>query len=258
VIIKRAVHPVWGSNTYLVASRPGSAAVLVDAGAGVERLLADADELSLVVTHVLLTHRHEDHVEQVAHVRTRFPDVEVLCHPAEREHVPESNGELHPGVPLSIGGLTVEALETPGHTRGSVCPLVDGHLFTGDTLFRRSVGGIVSPGHTTFADLKRSIMEVVLRAPPETVILPGHGEATSVGAEWDENPFVRMWRGLDPEGTGDCIADGSPARLVLRATDYDGGHKAWVRRPDGRDEILAGSRVEILAGSNFEPGRSPS
>jgi hydroxyacylglutathione hydrolase len=244
VIIERAVHPRWRSNTFLVASGPGSEAVFVDAGAGVERLLARADELSLVVTHVLLTHRHEDHVEQAAHVRARFPHVEVLCHPAERKHVREATGHLHPGVALSIGGLTVEGLETPGHTRGSVCPLIDGHLFSGDTLFRGSVGGIVSPGHTTFSDLKHSILDVVLRAPPETVILPGHGEATSVREEWEQNPFVRVWRGLDPEGTADCVADGAPARLIVWATDYDGGHKAWVRRPDGRDEILAGSKVE--------------
>ena len=244
MIVERAVHPRWRSNTFLIAAAPGSQAVFVDAGAGVERLLARADELSLEVTHVLVTHRHEDHVEEAGLVRERFSDVEVLCHPAEREHVPAATGHLTPGARLTIGELTVDVLETPGHTRGAVCPLVDGHLFTGDTLFRRSVGGIVSPGHTTFADLRYSIMDVVLRAPSDTVILPGHGEATSVREEWEQNPFVRVWRGLEPEGTEDCVADGSPARLIVWAADYDGGHKAWVRRADGRDEILAGSRVE--------------
>ena len=132
----------------------GSEAVLVDAGAGIERLLARADELSLTVTHVLVTHRHEDHIEQVADVRTRFPDVEVLCHPAEREHVPEATGDLQPGVPLSIGGADRRRPRDAGpHARRGV-PLIDGHLFSGDTLFRRSVGGIVSPGHTTFSDLR--------------------------------------------------------------------------------------------------------
>jgi hydroxyacylglutathione hydrolase len=244
MIVERAVHPLWRSNTFLVAAAPVSQAVLVDAGAGIEHLLARADELSLEVTHVLVTHRHEDHVEQVSLVRERFRDVEVLCHPAEREHVPAASGDLRSGARLTIGDLTVDVLETPGHTRGAVCPLVDGHLFTGDTLFRRSVGGVVSPGHTTFTDLKHSIMDVVLRAPPDTVILPGHGEPTSVREEWEQNPFVRVWRGLEPEGTEDCLADGSPARLIVWATDYDGGHKAWVRRPDSRDEIIAGSKVE--------------
>jgi hypothetical protein len=55
---------------------------------------------------------------------------------------------------------------------------------------------------------------------------------------------VRVWRGVDPEGTTECVAAGAPARLIVWATDYGGGHKAWVRRPDGRDEILAGSKVE--------------
>jgi glyoxylase-like metal-dependent hydrolase (beta-lactamase superfamily II) len=244
MIIERAVHPQWHSNTFLVAAAPGGPALFVDAGAGVDRLLSRADELALEVTHVLVTHRHEDHVEEAHLVRERFPDAHVLCHREERADVPAATGDVGPGERLAIGALTVEVLETPGHTRGAICPLVDGHLFTGDTLFRRSVGGIVSPGHTTFEDLRRSIMDVVLEAPADTVILPGHGELTSVAEELEHNPFVRVWRGLEPEGAEQCVADGEPARLIVWATDYDGGHKAWVRRGDGCDEILAGSRVE--------------
>jgi hydroxyacylglutathione hydrolase len=244
VIVERAVHPQWQSNTYLVASASGSKAFFVDGGAGVEDLLDRAEQLSLTVTHVLVTHRHEDHVEEIAQIRERLPDVEVLCHPREREHVRGATGELGLGAALSIGDLTVEVLETPGHTGGSVGILVDGHLFTGDTLFRRSVGGVTSPGHTTFEDLRRSVMDVLLRVAPETVVLPGHADASTVGEEWDHNPFVRVWRGIDPEGTERCRALGSPAQLVVWAADYDGGHKAWVRWPDGRDEILGGSKVQ--------------
>src|SRR5215211_1817950 len=178
MILERAVHPQWHSNTFLVAAAPGGPALFVDAGAGVDRLLARADELSVEVTHVLVTHRHEDHVEEADLVRERFPDAQVLCHRDERAHVPAATGDLGPGERLAIGDLTVEVLETPGHTSGAICPLIDGYLFTGDTLFRRSVGGIISPGHTTFDDLRRSIMDVVLKAPPDTVILPGHGDFT--------------------------------------------------------------------------------
>jgi hydroxyacylglutathione hydrolase len=244
MIVERAVHPRWQSNTYLVASAAGSEAFLVDAGSGVDRLLDRAQQLSLHVTDVLITHRHDDHVEEVPRIRARFPDVRVLCHPAERKHVPHATGGLRADVALSIGGLTVEVLETPGHTRGAICALVDGHLFTGDTLFRRSVGGVVSPGHTTVDDLRHSIMEVLLRTAHDTVILPGHGDATTVREEWDQNPFVRVWRGVDREGTEQCVALGRPARLIVWATDYDGGHKAWVRWRDSSEVVLAGSKVQ--------------
>jgi glyoxylase-like metal-dependent hydrolase (beta-lactamase superfamily II) len=117
-------------------------------------------------------------------------------------------------------------------------------VFTGDTLFRGSVGGVRAPGHTTYADLRRSIMDVLLALPPETVIRPGHTEPTTVAEELERNPFVRVWRGLDPEGSEPCTALGEPATLILWAPDYDGGHKAWVRWPDGSDDIVPGSAVE--------------
>src|SRR5213596_2094566 len=98
---------------------------------------------------------------------------------------------------LSVAGLEVEALHTPGHTAGMLSLLVSGEVFTGDTLFRDSVGGVRAAGHTTYADLKRSIMDVLLALPPETVIRPGHTEPTTVAEELRHNPFVRVWRGLD-------------------------------------------------------------
>ena len=117
-------------------------------------------------------------------------------------------------------------------------------VFTGDTLFRGSVGGVRAPGSTTFEDLKHSIMDVLMALPPETRLHPGHTDPTSVGEEWESNAFVRVWRGLDPEGDEPCKVEGEEARLVLWAPDYDGGHKAWVRWPDGKDDIVPGSRVE--------------
>ena len=119
--------------------------------------------------------------------------------------------------------------------------LVDGELFTGDTLFKGSVGGVRAPGSTSYADLKRSIMDVILTLPPAR---PSSGPATptrrTVADELENNPFVRIWRGLDEEGDEHCTALGDPATLVLWGPDYDGGHKAWVRWPDGRDDIVAG------------------
>jgi hydroxyacylglutathione hydrolase len=117
-------------------------------------------------------------------------------------------------------------------------------VFTGDTLFKNSVGGVRAPGHTSYADLKHSIMDVLLQLPPETTIRPGHTDPTTVADELETNAFVRVWRGLDPEGSDHCTAMGEPATLVLLGDDYDGGHKAWVRWQDGADDIVPGSQVE--------------
>ncbi len=167
----------------------------------------------------------------------------MLAHPAER--VPGTTGDLNPGDELEIGGLTVTALHTPGHTAGMLGLLVDGQeLFTGDTLFKGSVGGVRAPGSTSFADIQHSIMEVILALPGETVLRPGHTDPSTVAEELENNPFVRVWRGLDDEGDDRCTALGDPATLVLWGPDYDGGHKAWVRWEDGSDDIVPGSKVE--------------
>lgn len=235
----------WLSNTYLVADEPGGRSVLIDAGGPVAPLLEALDEHDLTLDRVLLTHHHYDHVAELDAVLAARPGTEVLIHPAEREHVPQATGTIEPGDVIEAGGLRIEAIHTPGHTAGMLSLLVNGSdLFTGDTLFRNSVGGVRAPGHTTYEDLKTSIMERILRLPPETVIHPGHTDPTTVGEEWDGNAFVRVWRGLDPEGTEACTALGEPATLVLFGDDYDGGHKAWVRWPDGSDDIVPGSQVE--------------
>jgi glyoxylase-like metal-dependent hydrolase (beta-lactamase superfamily II) len=242
MIVERSMHPDWLSNTYLVAAAPGGPGLLVDAGGPVRPLLEQASEHDVAITHVLLTHHHHDHVAELAAVLDRVPGVVVLAHPDER--VPGTTGDLRPGEEVAVGDLRVQALHTPGHTAGMLSLLVDGEVFTGDTLFRNSVGGVRAPGHTTYADLKRSIMDVLLALPPETVIRPGHTDPTTVAEELDSNPFVRIWRGADREGTEPCTALGEPATLILWAPDYDGGHKAWVRWEDGGDDIVGGSRVE--------------
>jgi hydroxyacylglutathione hydrolase len=241
MIVERSMSSDWLSNTYLVAAEPGGDAFLVDAGGPVAPLLEKAEEHGLTVTHVLLTHHHHDHVAELDKVLERWPEAQVLAHAEER--VPGTTGELSPGDELAIGGLTVQALHTPGHTAGMLSLLVDGNVFTGDTLFKGSVGGVRAPGSTSYEDLRRSIMDVLLELPPETTIRPGHTDPTTVADELESNRFVRIWRGLDDEGSEPCTALGEPATLILLGDDYDGGHKAWVRWPDGRDDIVPGSKV---------------
>jgi glyoxylase-like metal-dependent hydrolase (beta-lactamase superfamily II) len=121
----------------------------------------------------------------------------------------------------------------------------DAVVFTGDTLFKGSVGGVRAPGHTTYTDLRDSIMGTLMELPGDTIVYPGHTDATRVAREWEQNSFIRVWRGLDPEGSEPCIALGEPATLILLGEDYDGGKKAWVRWPDGKDDIVPGSRIEM-------------
>ena len=228
------------SNTYLVSDEAGGG-FFVDAGGPVEPLIEAAEREGITPTHVLLTHHHFDHVSELDKIKARWPDVVVLMSPDEPA-VEGTTGELTAGE-LQVGALTVTALPTPGHTKGMISLLVDGEVFTGDTLFKNSVGGVRAPNHTTFADIKHSIMDVLLTLPPDTVIRPGHTDPTTVADELEGNSFVRIWRGLDPEGSEPCTALGEQATLIHLGDDYDGGHKAWVRWPDGSDDIVPGSRV---------------
>ncbi len=242
MVLERAMHPQFLSNTYLVGQEGGSG-FFVDAGGPVTELIEAARRNSVTPTHVLLTHHHYDHVCELPTLLTEWPDMEVLIHPDE-DNVEGTTGTMNPGDKIQVGSLTVETMHSPGHTNGMLSLLVDGNVFTGDTLFRNSVGGVRAPGSTTYEDLKASIMDGLMKLPATTVIRPGHTEPSTVGEEWETNRFVRVWRGLDPEGDEPCTALGEPATLVLLGDDYDGGHKAWVRWPDGRDDIVPGSKVE--------------
>src|SRR5262249_10305898 len=157
-------------------------------------------------THVLLTHHHHDHVEELGQLTARWPGLEVLAHPDET--VDGVTGDMRPDETVRVGDLEVRTLHTPGHTKGMLSLLVNGNVLTGDPLFKNSVGGVRAPGSTTYADLRHSIMEVLLTLPSETVIRPGHTDPTTVAEEWDRNSFVRVWRGLDPEGDEPCTALG--------------------------------------------------
>jgi glyoxylase-like metal-dependent hydrolase (beta-lactamase superfamily II) len=243
VILERSMHEQFLSNTYLVADVPGGTAVMVDAGGPVTPLLERIEADGLTLSHVLLTHRHHDHVAELGAVRDRHPDAAVVAHPLEE--VDGTTATIEPGERIQAGDLEIEALHTPGHTEGMLSFLVNGtDVFTGDTLFKGSVGGVRAPGHTTYADLRESIMERLMKLDPGVRIHPGHTDPTTIADEWEHNPFIRVWRGLDPEGDEPCTVLGEPATLVLFAEDYDGGHKAWVRWADGRDDIVPGSQVQ--------------
>jgi hydroxyacylglutathione hydrolase len=210
------MDPAWLSNAYVVADERGGTAVFVDSGAPLEPLLRAVDEWGVTPTHVMRTHAHADHV-------THESELGV---PVARES-------------LETGDLWIEAIPTPGHSDDMVAFVVnDVAVFSGDTLFKDSVGG------GDFEQVRLAVMDVYMAMPHERRVLPGHTDETTIGREWEQNPFVRVWRGVQPEGTERIRAGGRDATLIVWSPDYDGKGKAWVRYDDGTDAIVGGSRVE--------------
>lgn len=246
MIVERTMNSTYLSNTYLVADRPGGHAVLIDTGGPTGPILDKIDELRLTVSHVLCTHHHADHVAHNGDYKRRF-GCPICGHAKERGMFGALDVELGDGDELQTGDLHIRALHVPGHTLGQLAFLVnDERVFTGDTLFRRTVGGTRAPGHTSFEDIRHSIMDVLMRLPEETLVHPGHTDPTTIGEEWEHNPFIRVWRGLDAPEERPCTAFGQAATLLLQATDYDGGTKCWVRFEEGgKLDIVPGSRVRV-------------
>jgi len=244
VIIEKTMNRSYLSNTYLVADRPGGHAIVIDTGGPPGPILARIEELGVTVSHVLCTHHHIDHVQHNGEYRNRF-GCPICGHHEERDLFGGLDVELRDGDELATGGLRIRAVHVPGHTLGQLAFLVnEERIFTGDTLFRYTVGGTCGPGHTSFEDIRHSIMDVLMRLPPETIVHPGHTDPTTIGEEWENNPFIRAWRKLDPVNESPCTAFGRPAALLLRARDYDGGTKCWVRFDEGgRLDIVPGSQV---------------
>jgi hydroxyacylglutathione hydrolase len=247
VIVERTENPQWLSNAYLFAEGPGGSGVLVDCNDVADPLFERIESDGISITHILLTHHHADHLAGLAEVRERASSPPVLAHELTAAEILDPVDEtLADGDRIASGGLEIEAIYTPGHDAGHLAFLIDGtDCVTADLIFKGTVGGTKAPGATGFEDLRSSIMDRVLKLDPSTRLHPGHREPTTVGEEWDGNPFVRVWRGLEPEGAEDCRVWGSDATLVVWGPDYDGGHKAWVRFAEsGEDAIVGGSQVE--------------
>lgn len=238
MIVTTSMHPDWRSNAYLVADEPGGHAVFIDAGAPIEPLMSKVEELGVRVTHVLLTHEHHDHTTFMVALEERYGATLVLPESVDDDTVVRS------------GSIQWRPMSTPGHC--------DPHLawvaqdadstplgaFTGDALFRGTVGGTLNGGADGLDDLRRSIVQGILTLPLATDLYPGHMEPTTVGVELESNPFVRAWRGETTLGSEQVQVAGNDATLLLEAADYDGGTKVWVRFADGNEAIVGGSMVE--------------
>lgn len=213
----------FGTNCYVVAAAPGEQCVVVDPGIGVESQLEELlSEHHLQPVAVLLTHGHLDHTFSVAPV-CGARGIAAYIHPADRDQLADplaylSDGSsqlfggrlewsepddirlLDPALPLEIAGLRIGVDLAPGHTPGSVVFRLPGEeadgeagapvLLSGDLLFAGSIGRTDLRGGS-WPDMQRSLVSVVLPMADETVVLPGHGPATTIGRERADNPFLQ-------------------------------------------------------------------
>ena len=195
-------------NAYIVSAAGSSRAVLVDPGDEAERLLATAREFGVTIEAILVTHCHFDHIGAVAEV-ARATGAPVYCPEIERPvlaDIPswtppgfgpfesyEADQTVAGGERLSLAGLDIEVLFTPGHSPGHVTYAIDGVLLSGDVLFQGSVGRVDLPGGD-WNVLERSIGTLLKAFPAETIVYPGHMSTTTLGQERDANPFLQELR----------------------------------------------------------------
>jgi glyoxylase-like metal-dependent hydrolase (beta-lactamase superfamily II) len=216
------VGPVQ-ENSYIVRARAdATSALIVDPGDEPERLLAAADALGVQIEAILVTHCHFDHIGAVAPV-AEATGAPVYCPQIERpvladvmSWVPPGFGPfdsydadhtLAGGERLSLAGLDIEVIFTPGHSPGHLTYAVPGALLSGDVLFQGSVGRVDLPGGD-WATLECSIESLLTAFPAETIVYPGHMGVTTLGRERDSNPFLSELRQRVPRA---AAADAAPA-----------------------------------------------
>lgn len=175
------------NNVFVVRCKETGEAVLVDAADEPDVLLPLCEELN--VGDVLTTHGHHDHIQAVPAVRAAGHRVGVG--PADAEMLPAHDFEIQDDEVIEVGRLRLHALHTPGHTPGSTCFTIDGSpvLLSGDTLFPGGPGN-TRGNATNFATIIRSIQQRLFVLPDETVVMPGHGDDTTIGAE---RPHLQEW-----------------------------------------------------------------
>ena len=244
MIIDRVQHPGWLVNSWLVAGRSEGRGLLIDTGADAAKILNMVRRNGVKVVAIICTHRHFDHVAGNEFL-SRNLGAPVVVHPLEKASVASADETVEEGHRFEFSKWYGEVIHIPGHTAGQIGLHVPGvGVWTADTLFKHSVGGTVAPGHTTFEDLRSSVLDRLLSYPEETKLYPGHGETTTVGHELERNPFVRVWRGLDEPGSRPGRVEGKRVTIEVWAKDYDSGNKAQVRFAGDRLEIVPGSKVQ--------------
>jgi hydroxyacylglutathione hydrolase len=190
--VRHHPHDPHPSNGYLFFLQDGKTAALIDPAGYPKTLLNAVNEGPYTLRYILITHKHADHCDATADVARAFPDAEIVMHRADagaigplgRRAVPVTDGDE-----LPFGDdASIRMLHTPGHTDGSSCFLFRSTVFSGDTLFAGSVGGIFADV-STYDDLLASVRFKLFALDDDTVVMPGHGPPTTIGEEKAHNPF---------------------------------------------------------------------
>jgi glyoxylase-like metal-dependent hydrolase (beta-lactamase superfamily II) len=205
MILERMEVGSFAANCYLIACDETREGIIIDPGAEAKQIMKMVEKANVTVKYIINTHGHVDHVGANEEVR-KATGAPILIHEADGEmckkphaslaafvgkvKLAEPDRLLKEGDKITVGNLTIEVIETPGHTLGSVTLVVDGKLFTGDTLFSGSIGRTDLPGGS-YEQIIASIKEKLLPFPNETVAYPGHGPETTIADEKQYNPFLR-------------------------------------------------------------------
>lgn len=180
-IIRLTLGP-WETNAYVVVCLETKTSLIIDGPAEANTIVNEVKGTN--PKYILLTHNHLDHIGALGELRNKLK-VPLACHSLDSSGIASAPEMALKGrEELSLGSIEVKAVHTPGHTRGSLCFVIGGYLFSGDTLFPGGPGNTRSSGD--FKEIIRSITQKVFALPDDTVVYPGHGEPTVLKKEKEE------------------------------------------------------------------------
>ena len=190
--VRHHPHDPHPSNGYLFFLQDGKTAAIVDPAGYPKTLLNAVNDGPYALRYILITHKHADHCDATADVAREFPNADIVMHRADVQAIGSLAQRAIPiadGEELPFGDdASIRMLHTPGHTDGSSCFLFRSTVFSGDTLFAGSVGGIFADV-STYDDLLASVRFKLFALDDDTVVMPGHGPPTTIGEEKAHNPF---------------------------------------------------------------------
>ena len=206
MIVKKFLTGIFQVNTYLIADEETKEAVLIDLGGNFDSVYKEIQKDGLNLKYILNTHGHFDHIsgEKEAQDKANIPvyihendkflvdslEMALVSHGFPVVKPPEITGYIDESSYLKIGNIPIKVIETPGHSKGSVCFLAQNSLFSGDTLFLESIGRTDLIGGD-FEEIKNSVLNKLLTLPEDTIVYPGHDDSTTIARERVYNYLVR-------------------------------------------------------------------